>query len=301
MNRVATLTGTGEEAQLIRAVADGPHEENTARLVMADFYQENGHPERAELIRLQLVVPHFGAASKWAQAWAAKKIKNYRWLELQAVKIDTKTPKCNALRQLILLGMHDREWRSVKCEQCDGRGFCWERTYAERQVFAVRRDQIERVVTPPVYKEDRVECKICHSMGEAGGLYNWARNQQYLGHTMTGQFARGFFDEVALSIQDACTPEGGPGKRLLDIVTRFPTVRKVNVAGVWPSRYDPDGLSLARSPNGGFIHGTHYVPDWVANEIREEDNTWNTSQIAAAALQLAVAAGAKKWAKAANL
>ncbi len=51
-----------ERDALLRAICDNP-DDDTPRLVIADWLQEHGEDERAEFIRLQIVLAHGNADS----------------------------------------------------------------------------------------------------------------------------------------------------------------------------------------------------------------------------------------------
>ena len=84
-----TTTDTG--AALLKAIIANP-DEDTPRLVYADWLQENGDDERAEFIRVQVQLSR------------------------------TEYPDLRA-RESVLLGAHRERWLRVLCPACGGSGF----------------------------------------------------------------------------------------------------------------------------------------------------------------------------------
>lgn len=66
-----------DERLLIRAVCESPAED-TPRLMLADWYEENGQPERAEFIRLQILLHNTsfiragGIHARWPEPWVSR-------------------------------------------------------------------------------------------------------------------------------------------------------------------------------------------------------------------------------------
>ena len=76
-----------EQAAFTRAICESP-DDDTARLVYADWLQENGQGRRQEFIRLQILLHHTpfirkgGSHAKWPEPWASHVNRSHELAEV---------------------------------------------------------------------------------------------------------------------------------------------------------------------------------------------------------------------------
>jgi uncharacterized protein (TIGR02996 family) len=141
----------GDGEALLRAILDQPKEE-TPRLVYADWCDENGQPERAEFIRVQVTIAGWGTTPPAdAEEWVRRE-RELRWAHglkwaLPATEVHHSGPTGVGPSAGHILGFFSRGFVShVSCSWPD-----W-RTHADAILAAQPVERVRLTMWPPAFR-----------------------------------------------------------------------------------------------------------------------------------------------------
>lgn len=185
---------------LTLAIASQP-DEDTPRLVAADWYDENGQPERAEFIRDQVQLARetispttMKAVSRVMTARAKNKAINFKPGRVAEMVV----------RQHLHLLNYGQAWRFAACPKCGGRGTAILINPHKGQSYTVPTLD-ELPYSDGSYTSGMITCPDCVS-GDAGCLCHYrkrshdAREPDSLNWPYRGTFVRGFVENVGLNM-----------------------------------------------------------------------------------------------------
>lgn len=228
------MTTTNEESALLAAIA-AQHEDDTVRLVYADWLDEQGRHARAELIRLQCRIAERQRDGHGCDDRQCPAIEFGRKNPSPGAQVMPTCEKCIDVqgwqhRESQLLAAHQDEWLSRPCPECGGGG----------------------VFHYPAVKRTNV-CEDCNGTGDAGGLYErvqWPNALTVARRPVV--WARGFPHAVECSrLEDVLRPSAAafgdadpvfwkPSPWALAVATHHPTVRDFRCRGREPYSMYPD-------------------------------------------------------------
>lgn len=273
---------TLDQRALLAAIREQP-EEDTPRLMYADWLEENGEDARAELIRVQIdrkaVVCEWEAAGKQAcEQWNS---------ERPVYRMQTICPACQRGfrlrdRERALIAEFGDRWRSgPRCEACDGSGYTYQSPNKN-----------------PVGRTYDTTCSACHGTGDAGGLKRefWIRQIEDVGPAIQQlvrvEYERGMKIVTVPQLSD-CLLTGehsghiaeplAPSPWLLAVLRSHPDVVEVRAIGLRPVK---DG----RFYWGRNTHGSipPKVFDLMGGEVVRTMKYYPTAAAAVSALGNAV-------------
>ena len=213
-----TAAASDTLAALLEAIRADP-DDDTVRLALADWYEENGDPARAEFIRVQVELARVGMR-ECTNAWCTRFNKRVPmdWCVKCLEWNDVRQPlqaRSDALR-----AEHEARWRrGGKCPECHG---------AKRMLAACTADEVEyekrtgRRFFPPM-----IDCPTCRGTGwerwwlaGVGIAFSWHHRVHW---------ERGFPVQVDANLRDIMDADGNPTEWALAVVRGEPGLRRL-----WP-------------------------------------------------------------------
>lgn len=268
-------------SSFISSIVSEP-DEDTHRLVFADWLTENNEPDLGEFIRAQIEMSRWSGADLPVSAE-----ENERRTSVKRRKDD-------------LFARHKAEWvRGLVCEQCEGRGE-WISTY------------------PPT--PSSVRCSECFGTGDSGGLlrtfdYGTSSSSGALISAsiepVRVTFARGLPDAISVpQLSDVCEfvsrdefRDAVPGRWQLTpwllAVLRAHPVMSVVAINVLPWNSGNYRWGWSKQSND-VVHGQHawVIPEGIFDRLENSNQVattnpnrawWTSNELAVAALGRAVA------------